>query len=32
MIMHRVNPDAIQSAFTTAADKRSGAIKVSVLP
>jgi 2-desacetyl-2-hydroxyethyl bacteriochlorophyllide A dehydrogenase len=32
LITHRVGLDAIQSAFTTAADKRSGAIKVSVLP
>lgn len=32
LITHRVNLDAIQSAFTTAADKGSGAIKVSVLP
>lgn len=32
LITHRVDLDAIQSAFTSAADKRSGAIKVSVLP
>ena len=32
LITHRVGLDAIQSAFATAADKRSGAIKVSVLP
>ena len=31
-ITHRVALDAVQSAFDTAADKRSGAIKVSVLP
>jgi threonine dehydrogenase-like Zn-dependent dehydrogenase len=32
LITHRIGLDAIQTAFTTAADKRSGAIKVCVLP
>jgi 2-desacetyl-2-hydroxyethyl bacteriochlorophyllide A dehydrogenase len=32
LITHRIALDAVQSAFTTAADKRSGAIKVTVLP
>jgi len=32
VITHRVGLDAIQSGFATAADKRSGAIKVSVQP
>jgi L-iditol 2-dehydrogenase len=32
LITHRIGLDDVQSAFTTAADKRSGAIKVSVLP
>jgi threonine dehydrogenase-like Zn-dependent dehydrogenase len=32
LITHRLSLDAVQSAFDTAADKRGGAIKVSVLP
>jgi L-iditol 2-dehydrogenase len=32
LITHRVGLEAIQSGFETAADKRNGAIKVSVLP
>ena len=32
VVTHRLGLDAIQSAFATASDKRSGAIKVSLLP
>jgi threonine dehydrogenase-like Zn-dependent dehydrogenase len=32
LITHRFALDAVQTAFDTAADKRSGAVKVTVLP